>query len=68
VEKILPAEPRVRYPRCTGGHGEGLAEDSGGIRAFNEERAQRGVPGGSFDPADVTRALADLAEVVIPAR
>jgi Plasmid pRiA4b ORF-3-like protein len=67
VEKILPAEPGAAYPRCTGGRGETPAEDSGGIWSFNEERAQGGVPGGSFDLADVTEALADLAEVVTPA-
>jgi hypothetical protein len=49
------------------GCGETPGEDSGGIWAFNEERAQGGVPGGSFDPAGVTEALADLAEVITPA-
>jgi hypothetical protein len=49
------------------GCGETPGEDSGGIWAFNEERAQGGVPGGSFDPADVAEALADLAEVITPA-
>ena len=67
VEKILPAAPGVAYPRCTGGRGETPAEDSGGIWAFNEERAQVGVPGDGFDPADVTQALVELAEVVTPA-
>jgi Plasmid pRiA4b ORF-3-like protein len=67
VDKILPAAPGVAYPRCTAGRGETPAEDSGGIWAFNEERAQGGVPGGSFDPADVAEALADLAEVITPA-
>jgi hypothetical protein len=54
------------YPRCTDGRGETPAGDSGGIWAFNEERAQGGGPIGSFDPADVTQALANLAEVVTP--
>jgi hypothetical protein len=67
VEKILPATPGAAYPRCTGGRGETPAEDSGGIWAFNEERGQRGVPGGGFDPADVTQALVELAEVLTPA-
>ena len=67
VEKILAAEPGVAYPRCIAGRGQTPAEDSGGIWAFNEERAQDGVPGGSFDPADMTEALVDLAEVVRPA-
>ena len=40
VEKILPAGPGVAYPRCTGRRGETPAEDSGGIWAFNEERAR----------------------------
>ena len=64
VEKIVPAMPGVAYPRCTAGRGETPAEDSGGIWAFNEERAEGGVPGASFDPAEVTEALADLAYVV----
>ena len=67
VEKILPAEPGVAYPRCTGGRGDTPGEDSGGIWTFNEERAQGGAPGGSFDPADLTEALAGLAGVITPA-
>jgi Plasmid pRiA4b ORF-3-like protein len=67
VEKILPAEPGVAYPRCTAGRGETPAENSGGIWAFNEERAQDGAPGGGFDPADLTEALAGLAGVIAPA-
>jgi hypothetical protein len=67
VEKILPAAPGVAYPRCTAGRGETPAEDSGGIWAFNEEREDGGGPVGSFDPAGVTEALADLAEVITPA-
>ncbi len=66
VEKILPATPGVAYPRCTAGRGETPAEDSGGIWAFNEERAEGGVPGGGFDPAEVTEELADLAAVIKP--
>jgi hypothetical protein len=67
VEKIQPAAPGVAYPRCTGGRGQAPAEDSGGIWAFNEERAEGGGPDASFDPADLTEALADLADVVTPA-
>lgn len=67
VEKILPATPGTAYPRRAGGRGETPAEDSGGIWAFNVERGQDGAAGGRFDPADVTQALADLAEVVTPA-
>jgi hypothetical protein len=59
VEKIQPAAPGVTYPRCTGGRGETPAEDSGGIRTFNEERA----PDVGFSPDDVTEALADIAIV-----
>jgi hypothetical protein len=66
VEKILPAAPGAAYPRCTAGRGETPAEDSGGIWAFNEERAQGGVAGGGFDPAHVTETLAGLAEVITP--
>ena len=66
VEKILPAVPGVAYPRCTGGRGETPAEDSGGIWVFNEERTQNGGPADSFDPVNVTEALADLADVVTP--
>lgn len=64
VEDIVPASPGVAYPRCTAGRGEAPAEDSGGIWAFNEERALEGGPGGSFDPADVTDALATMAVVI----
>ena len=67
VEKILPAAQGIAYPRCTAGRGETPAEDSGGIWAFNEARAQDGAPGGSFDPAHLTEALADLAGVITPA-
>lgn len=66
VEKIVPASPGVAYPRCSGGRGEAPAEDSGGIWAFNEERAPEGGAGGSFDPADATEALAPMAVVITP--
>lgn len=68
VEKITPATPGVAYPRCTAGRGETPAEDSGGIWAFNEERAQGSAFSGRFEPADVTDALADLAIVVTVAK
>jgi Plasmid pRiA4b ORF-3-like protein len=61
VEKIQPAVPGVAYPRCTGGRGETPAEDSGGIWAFNEERAEGGAPNVGFNPDDMTEALADIA-------
>lgn len=66
VEKILPASPGIAYPRCTAGRGEAPAEDSGGIWAFNEERAAGDGPDGGFDPADVTEALAPMAVVITP--
>ena len=63
VEKILPAEPGVAYPRCTGGRrGDTPREDSGGIWAFNESA---GSPE-PFDPAELTRALSGFAEVISP--
>jgi hypothetical protein len=64
---VFPHAPGVPYPRCTGGRGETPGEDSGGIWAFNEERAQGGIPDSSFDPADVTQGLADLTVVIAPA-
>jgi hypothetical protein len=67
VEKILPAAPGVAYPRCTGGREQAPGEGTGGIWAFNEGRAHGGGPDARFDPADLSEALADLAEVVTPA-
>lgn len=64
VEKILPARPGIAYPRCTAGRGEAPEEDSGGIWAYNEQRARGGRPDGRFDAADVTEALAPMAVVV----
>jgi hypothetical protein len=52
---------------CTGGRGETPVEDSGGIWAFNEERAQDGAPGGGFDPGGLAKALTGLAGVITPA-
>ena len=42
VEKIIPAEPGVAYPRCTGGRRDGPPEDCGGIWVFNEQFADFG--------------------------
>ena len=65
VEKIIPAEPGVAYPRCTGGRRDGPPEDCGGIWVFNE---QFGDMGDLFAVRDLNERLADLATVVIPAR
>jgi Plasmid pRiA4b ORF-3-like protein len=64
VEKIVPAEPGVAYPRCTGGRREAPPEDCGGIWAFNEYQADLDD---TFDAAEVTARLAGLAGVLIPA-
>jgi hypothetical protein len=76
VEKIVPAEPGVAYPRCTGGRGEETpGDDSGGIRAFNAQRAEDAAEDGppllrrvdKIDPEIETEALKHLATVIIPA-
>ena len=65
VEKIIPAEPGVAYPRCTGGRRDGPPEDCGGIWVFNEQFADLGD---LFNVGDLNERLADLATVLIPAR
>jgi hypothetical protein len=59
VEKILPAEPGVAYPRCTGGRREAPPEDCGGIWAFNDYQAERDD---TFDAGALTARLAALAK------
>ncbi len=65
VEKIVPAEPGVAYPRCTGGRRDAPPEDCGGIWAFNEQFADLGD---SFNVGELNERLAGLATVLIPAR
>ena len=75
VEKILPATPGVAYPRCTAGQGNDTPqEDSGGIWAFNAQRAEDTAEDGplifpgadAIDPETETDALVHLATVIIP--
>jgi hypothetical protein len=65
VEKIIPAEPGVAYPRCTGGRRDAPPEDCGGIWVFNEHFADLGD---LFNVGDLNKRLAALATVLIPAR
>jgi hypothetical protein len=65
VQKIIPAEPGVAYPRCTGGRTDAPQEDCGGIWAFNEQSADLGD---LFNVGDLNERLAGLATVLIPAR
>lgn len=76
VEKIVAAEPGVAYPRCTAGYGEETPEeDSGGIWAFNAQRAEDAAEDGpplvpwadDVDPETETYMLEHLAKVIIPA-
>jgi Plasmid pRiA4b ORF-3-like protein len=65
VEKIIPAEPGVAYPRCAGGRRDGPPEGCGGIWVFNDQFAEFGD---LFTVADLNERLAGLATVLIPAR
>jgi hypothetical protein len=64
VEKIIPAEPGVAYPRCTAGRRDAPPEDCGGIGVFNEQFAESGD---LFNVRDLNERLADLATILIPA-
>jgi hypothetical protein len=74
VEKIVPASPGVAYPRCTAGRGkETPDEDSGGIWAFNAQRAEDAADdpalsysGDEIDAEVETEMLAHLATVIVP--
>jgi hypothetical protein len=62
VEKVLPAEPGVRYPRCLGGKRACPPEDCGGVAGYDNLLAIIANPkhkeyaemmtwlGGAFDP------------------
>lgn len=63
VEAVVPATPGVRYPRCTAGRGAAPEEDSGGIAVHNAKHPDRTA----IDPGALTRQLAGLAGVVVPA-
>ena len=65
VEKIIPAEPGVAYPRCAGGRRDAPPEDCGGIWVFNEQFAESGD---LFTVGGLNERLAGLATIVIPAR
>lgn len=76
VEKIMAATPGVAYPRCTGGQGEQTpGDDSGGVWAFNAERAEIAAEDGppifpwtdDIEPELETEGLKHLATVIIPA-
>jgi hypothetical protein len=57
VERIVPAEAGVAYPRCTGGKGSPPEDDSGGIWVFNSERAAEGTGPAGIDVSALTAAL-----------
>ncbi len=67
VEKIIPAEPGVAYPRCVGGRraASPLEEDYGGIWAFNEQQANMSD---TFDTDNLNERFAHLVAVLVPDR
>jgi hypothetical protein len=68
VEKVLPADPKVRYPVCIGGKRACPPEDCGGVWGYEQLRAAISDPnhpqheemlewvGGAFDPEDCDAA------------
>jgi hypothetical protein len=59
VEKILPAEPGVAYPRCIAGRRMAPEEDSGGVWGDADSPEDE-----KFDPGEVTADLAHLSAVI----
>ncbi len=73
VEKVLAADPGIRYPSCTGGRGACPPEDVGGAWGYQDFLAALNDPGHEdhedrvewmgrpFDPAEFDLAATDAA-------